>query len=128
MNLLLDTCTFLWIITDDPALSVRARELVTDPSQRVFLSGVSAWEIAVKSALGRLRLDDAPDELVPAERERHGVESLDLVENAALHLTKLPDLHKDPFDRMLICQAAVHGLALVTPDEQIRRYPIVTMW
>ncbi len=128
MNMLLDTCTFLWVITDDPALSGRARDLVTDPAQRVFLSSVSAWEIAVKFALGRLRLDGAPTELIPAERERHGIDSLDLGEDAALHLAKLPDLHRDPFDRMLICQAAVHGLALVTPDEQIRRYPVVTMW
>ncbi len=128
MNLLLDTCTFLWMITDDPALSARAQDSVRDPAQRVFLSGVSAWEIAVKSALGRLKLDTTPDEFVPTERELHGIESLDLGEAAALHLTKLPDLHRDPFDRMLICQAAVHGLALVTPDEHIRRYPIVTMW
>ncbi len=74
MNLLLDTCTFLWVITDDPALSGRTRDLVTDPAQRVFLSSVSAWEIAVKFALGRLRLDGAPAELIPAERERHGID------------------------------------------------------
>ena len=128
MNLLLDTCTFLWMITGDPALSARTRELVKDLSQRLFLSDVSAWKIVVKSALSRLRLDGAMDELVPAERDRHGIEPLDLVENAALHLTILPILHKDPFGRILTCQAAVHGLALVTPDEQIRRYPIVTMW
>ena len=128
MNLLLDTCTFLWVITDDPALSARARNLVTDPAQRVFLSGVSAWEIAVKFSLGRLLLDGTPAQVIPEERERHGIESLDLTEDAALHLTKMPDLHRDPFDRMLICQAAVHGLALVTPDEQIGRYPIVTLW
>ena len=128
MNLLLDTCTFLWVITDDPALSARARDLVTDPAQRVFLSAISAWEIAVKFSLGRLLLDGTPAQVIAEERERHGIESLDLTEDAALHLTKMPDLHRDPFDRMLICQAAVHGLALVTPDEQIGRYPIVTLW
>jgi len=82
----------------------------------------------VKHALGRLRLDPTPDELIPFERARHGIEPLYLAEEEALHLTKLPDLHKDPFDRMLICQAAVHGLALLTPDEQIRRHPILSMW
>ena len=128
MNLLLDTCTFLWLITDEPALSSRARDIVRDPDQRVFLSSVSTCEIAVKHSLGRLRLDTTPNELIPFERERHGIDHLDLAEEATLHLTKLPDLHKDPFDRMLICQAAVHGLALLTPDEQIRRYPIVSMW
>jgi PIN domain nuclease of toxin-antitoxin system len=128
VNLLLDTCTFLWVITDDPALSPHARELVSDPALRVFLSPVSAWEITVKVALGRLQLAGSPTELIPAERRRHGIETLELEEAAALHLTKLPDLHRDPFDRMLICQAAVHGLVLLTPDEQIRRYPVATAW
>lgn len=82
----------------------------------------------MKFSLGRLLLDGTPAQVIPDERERHGIESLDLTEDAALHLTKMPDLHRDPFDRMLICQAAVHGLALVTPDEQIGRYPIVTLW
>ena len=128
MNLLLDTCTFLWVITDDPALSVRARDLVTDPAQKVYLSCVSAWEIAVKAGLGRLRLDGAPGDVVPAERQRHAIEPLDLTEGAVLQLGKLPDVHLDPFDRMLICQAIAHGLALVTPDDQIRQYPVVTIW
>ena len=82
----------------------------------------------MKHTLGRLRLVGSPAELIPAERERHAIDPLELSEDAALHLAKLPDLHRDPFDRILICQAAVHGLALVTPDDQIRRYPVVTVW
>ena len=82
----------------------------------------------MKAALGRLALAGSPVDLIPAERRRHGIEPLELGEDAALHLAKLPDLHRDPFDRMLICQAAVHGLVLLTPDEQIRRYPVVTAW
>jgi PIN domain nuclease of toxin-antitoxin system len=128
VNLLLDTCTFLWVIADDPALSPHAREQIADPARRVFLSPVSAWEIAVKVSLGRLQLTGSPDVLIPTERRRHGIESLELGEAASLHLTKLPELHREPFDSMLICQAAVHGLVLLTPDEQIRRYPVATAW
>lgn len=128
MRLLLDTCTFLWAITGDRALSDHAHRLITDPGNEVYVSCVSAWEIAVKAGLGRLSLSEPADVLVPRERERHGMECLDLDEAATLHLTKLPDLHRDPFDRMLVCQAAVNGMTLLTPDEQIRRYPVVTTW
>ena len=128
VKLLLDTCTFLWVITGDHALSEHARQLITDPSLPVDLSSVSSWEIAVKADLGRLLLSEPADQLIPRERERHGIERLDLEERAALHVAKLPDLHRDPFDRMLVCQAAVHGMTLLTPDEQVRQYPVVTAW
>ncbi len=128
MRILLDTCTFLWIITNDPELSDRARELFVDPSNDVFLSSVSAWEISVKYTLGKLPLPKIPDLFIPVQRELHEVESLSLDEKSALQLTKLPDLHKDPFDRMLICQAIVHGLVILTPDELISQYPARTIW
>ena len=128
MRILLDTCTFLWIITNDPELSDRARELFVDPSNDVFLSSVSAWEISVKYTLGKLPLPEIPDRFIPAQRELHEVESLSLDEKSALQLTKLPDFHKDPFDRMLICQAIVHGLVILTPDELISQYPARTIW
>lgn len=128
MNLLLDTCTFLWVVTDDEALSPHARVLVADPSVQVFLSSVSAWEIAVKTRLGRLPLAEPPAEWVPRQRQQHRIEPLALGEAATLQLSKLPDLHRDPFDRMLICQAAIHGLLLVTPDALIRQYPVATAW
>ena len=128
MRILLDTCTFLWIITDAPDLSTSARELFRDPANDVFLSVVSTWEIALKNALGRLPLPESPERFVPDQRERHGIESLPLEENATLHLTRLPDIHKDPFDRMLICQAIIHSMALMTSDELILQYPVRSTW
>lgn len=128
MKLLLDTCTFLWVITDDPALSARAREAYLDPEHACFLSAVSAWEIAVKHALGRLPLPGPPDRFIPEQRERHGIEALPLDELAALLLPRLPALHRDPFDRMLVCQAIAGGLTLLTPDAELARYPIRTLW
>ncbi len=125
---MLDTCTFLWIAADAPELSDKARELFQNPENDVFLSCVSAWEIAVKHALGKLPLPERPDTYVPKLRRLHAVEPLPLDEEATLHLTTLPPLHKDPFDRMLVCQAIVAGLVLLTPDELVTRYPTRSVW
>ena len=128
MRLLLDTSTFLWVISDAPDLSARARELFVDPGNEVYLSAVSAWEIAVKYALGRLPLPEPPERFVPIQRQQHGIDPLPLDEEVALHLARLPLLHKDPFDRMLVCQAIVHGLVILTPDKLVNQYPVRTMW
>jgi len=128
MNLLLDTCTFLWIAQGSGELSQTARDTFADPANDVYLSVVSAWEIAVKHALGRLPLPQAPDRYLPQLRERHGIDSLALDEEAVMQIGKLPDHHRDPFDRMLVCQALAHGLTLLTPDPLISRYPVRTAW
>jgi PIN domain nuclease of toxin-antitoxin system len=128
VRLLLDTVTFLWLVAEPEQLSLRAREAIVAPGNDVFLSAVSTWEIAVKHALRRLPLPEAVDKFVPEQRERHGVESLPLEEEATLHLPRLPTLHRDPFDRMLICQAIAHGLTVVTPDRDVRQYPVRTLW
>jgi PIN domain nuclease of toxin-antitoxin system len=128
VRLLLDTCTFLWVIGGAAELSSRARDAFVDPGNEVYLSAVSAWEIAVKHALGRLPLPEAPETFVPAQREAHGIDRLDLDEPAALHVGRLPALHGDPFDRMLVAQALVGGLVLLTPDAAIRQYPARTLW
>ena len=128
MNILLDTCTFLWVVRDAPQLSATARTLFCDPSHTVYLSAVSAWEITVKHGLGRLPLAEPPHQYVPMQRDQHSILPLDLTEAAVLELRRLPDHHQDPFDRMLICQAITHSLVLLTPDSHIQAYPIRTMW
>jgi PIN domain nuclease of toxin-antitoxin system len=128
MRLLLDTCTFLWIATGSAQLSRRAAELFRDPANEVFLSAASAWEIAVKNSLGRLPLPAPAAEYIPNLRERHGIAPLPLSEEEAVYLPRLPKLHRDPFDRMLVSQAVVNGLALLTPDPSISQYPIRTLW
>jgi len=128
MRILLDTCTFLWIITDAPELSTRARQLFREPANEVFLSSVSALEISIKHSIGRLPLPESPETFIPAQREHHGIETFPLEESAALHLTKLPHLHKDPFDRILICQAIIHGMVIMTPDELILQYAVRSIW
>jgi PIN domain nuclease of toxin-antitoxin system len=128
VRLLLDTCTFLWVIGGSDQLSPRAREAFTDPANDVFLSAASAWEIAVKHRLGRLPLPESPARFVPAQRAAHGIEPLPIDEEAALHVAKLPDRHRDPFDRMLVAQALVGGFTLLTPDDAIRKYRARTLW
>lgn len=128
MKILLDTCTFLWIITDDPKLSQQARKLFVDPENPVYLSVASTWEIAIKYKLGKLPLPQPPQKYIPSKRKQHDIDSLPLDEDATLYLTKLPDLHKDPFDRILICQAIVAGLIILTSDELITQYPVRSVW
>jgi PIN domain nuclease of toxin-antitoxin system len=128
MKLLLDTAVFLWWVTASESVTAAVRTVVSAPANEVWVSAVSSWEIALKHGSGRLPLPEAPETLVPHERRRHGFGSLPLDERSTLHLPRLPRLHKDPFDRMLVCQAIEHGLTLVTPDRAIRQYPIRTLW
>ena len=128
MKLLLDTCTFLWVVTDDKALSSESRNLFSDPTNEVFLSAISSWEIMLKYSLGKLPLPIPPEHFLSTQRSRHHIEALPLREEATVHLPKLPPFHKDPFDRMLICQAIQHELTILTPDPLITQYAIRTIW
>lgn len=128
MKLIIDTCTFLWIVGDARALSRRARELFQSVDNEVYLSTASAWEIAVKHGLGRLPLPEPPERFVPGMRERHGILSLAIDEESALHVSRLPAIHRDPFDRMIVAQAIVHGLTILTPDPLVTQYPGRTTW
>ena len=128
MRILLDTCTFLWWMVDAPRLPSGVRLLLGDPGNDFYLSAVSAWEIGLKYASGRLALPLPPEEYVPSRRRTCRIEGLPLTEEAALYVPRLPKLHADPFDRMLICQAIIHGLPILTPDPQIARYPIRVVW
>ena len=128
MNVLLDTCTFLWLALDGPELSAAARTAWGRPDTECFLSSVSALEIALQHARGRLPLPERPERYVPRLREALQLQSLPLGEAECVDIAKLPPLHRDPHDRLLIAQALEHGLTLLTPDEQIARYPVRTLW
>lgn len=128
MKVLLDTCTFLWIITDDKTLSPVSREVFSDPTHEMFLSAISVWEMLVKFSLGKIQLPTPVDQFISQQRERHGIGPLSLEEAATGHLPKLPHLHRDPFDRMLICQAIQHELTILTPDPLITQYAVRTVW
>jgi len=109
-------------------LSAHARELYVDPDNEVYLSSVSVWEMTVKYMLGRLPLPEPPERFVLLNGNCTTSDPLQLDEETALHLTRLPPLHKDPFDRMLVCQAIIHHLVILTPDDLVNQYSVRTMW
>jgi PIN domain nuclease of toxin-antitoxin system len=128
MKLLLDTCTFLWAIGEPDRLPGRVADLILSEAHEVYFSAASAWEVVIKHAIGRLFLPDLPDRFVRDQREAAGFLPLPIDEESALHVSRLPALHRDPFDRLLVSQAIVHGMTILTPDPLIARYPARTSW
>ena len=124
MKLLLDTHIFLWYISGDHHLPKDLKDIIQDPMNEVSLSVVSLWESIVKYSLGKLLLPMSPEKYLPLQRERHGISSLSLDEAEIINLSDLPSFHRDPFDRMLICQAIEHNMTIVTMDAAIAQYPI----
>lgn len=124
MRLLLDTHIFLWYIMGDPSLPQKGVDAIRDPSNEVFLSAVSLWEVIVKYQTGKLPLPAPPQIFVPMQRQRHQIATLPLDEPSVMHLSRLPLYHRDPFDRMLICQALASNLTLLTVDAAIKAYPV----
>jgi PIN domain nuclease of toxin-antitoxin system len=128
MKVLIDTHTFIWWNTDDPLLSVHAKEIIADGENEIFLSAASVWEIAIKTAKGRLVLPEAPDQYISNRMSWYRFQPLPVQISHAAHVFELPSYHSDPFDRMLIAQSRVESLPLVTKDEDIRRYDVATIW
>jgi len=128
MKALLDTHAFLWWITDDPRLSARARKIIANGENTLFLSAASGWEIAIKAKLGRLKLPDDPERFIPKQLAVNAFESLPIQMSHVLHVYKLPDHHRDPFDRLLVAQAQLEKLPILTADPLIARYRVKTIW
>jgi PIN domain nuclease of toxin-antitoxin system len=124
VRVLLDTHALLWALSNDARLSTRARQVILDPANDVLVSVVSAWEMATKSALGKLR---TPNNLEQVMAEAGFIQRLVLFEDCT-RLATLPPLHRDPFDRMLVCQALGEGIPIVTCDEAIPSYRVQTIW
>ena len=124
MNLLLDTHAALWFVSADPRLSDDAREHLRDGANRVLLSAVVVWEVAVKRSLGKLT---APDEYLSLLRSG-GAQALSVTIEHAVAVGELPWHHRDPFDRMLVAQASVEGAAIVSRDEALRPYGVTLVW
>jgi PIN domain nuclease of toxin-antitoxin system len=128
MNLLLDTHTFLWWITDAPQLSGKVREIIADGHNRLYWSAASSWEIAIKYALRRLTLPEAPEEFLLAELAKNHIESLPITDLHALRAGQLPHHHRDPFDRMLIAQSQIESLTLLSNDPKCGLYELAMIW
>jgi len=105
-------------------MSKTAATAFLDPENESYLSATSAWEIGIKYALGRLALPGKPEVYIRQIRKTSGIETLPADEESALYAARLPKLHADPFDRMLVAQAIVHGMVILTPDEAIAQYGV----
>jgi PIN domain nuclease of toxin-antitoxin system len=124
MRLLLDTHIFLWYISADQRLPDIVRDSIRDTQNEIYLSAVSIWEAIIKNQIGKLPLPTSPEIYLPEQRERHLISSLALDESSVAQLVKLPMLHRDPFDRILICQALEHDLVIATTDDAICNYAV----
>ena len=122
-RLLLDTHVLLWWLSDDPQLGESSRQTIINPRNQVYISAASTWEISIKKSIGQLTAPDDMDAIVESE----GFEKLPITLFHGDQAGSLPELHKDPFDRMLIAQAQSEGLVIVTNDEKITQYKIRTM-
>ncbi|GGK58982.1 twitching motility protein PilT [Planomonospora parontospora subsp. parontospora] len=121
MRLLLDTHVILWWLSDDETLSGEIKDLI-DTESDVFVSAATIWEVGIKQALGKLAPADLPERILGCE-----LRELVITPTHALTAARLPPLHRDPFDRMLIAQARCEGLTLVTRDEEIQKYDVMLL-
>jgi PIN domain nuclease of toxin-antitoxin system len=128
LRVLLDTHALIWWATSDPRLSSRAIALIEDPDGEVVISAISVLEIAIKSARGGLSLGATPRQFIQDEIVANNFAALALTFDHAERVYDLPQIHRDPFDRVLIAQAMVEGIPIVTDNAMIRRYAVSVEW
>ena len=114
----------MWLISGDERLPASYCDNIREPKNEIYLSVVSTWEVIIKSQLGKLSFPEPPEIYLPKQRKRHMISSLDVDEACVTRLAGLPAIHRDPFDRLLICQALEHGLSFMTRDKVIKAYPV----
>lgn len=123
MKLLLDTHILLWVAQGSEQLSNKARSLIENPENQLYFSAASLWEISIKNKLGRA---DFKVDLAVLRRNLldNGFEEMAINSAHAIGVDALPNIHKDPFDRMLVAQTAVEGITLMTADSVVAEYPV----
>ena len=125
---LLDTAPLIYLMGAEASVPSPVRRELADPKSEVFYSQISLWEIQIKYQLGKLPLADEPAVVLPRELAKYEFTRLDLTDAAIYGLSRLPRIHGDPFDRILIMQAKLTGSTLVTPDKNFSRYPVEVLW
>ena len=128
MKYLLDTGVLIHNLIAQSKLNRRALELLADHSSELYLSAASSWEIRIKAGTGKLALPERPAEFVIRAIRLMSLQPLDITHSHVAALERLPNHHRDPFDRMLIAQARAEGLVLLTADHNFERYPVKTFW
>ena len=128
MKALLDTHVFLWWIMDDESLTPYIRDFIADEGNDLFLSSASCWEIAIKAKIGRLKLTENPEKFIPDQMIANNISGLPIQLVHALHVYNLPDHHRDPFDRMLVAQARIEKISIITNARLIADYDVKIIW
>ena len=125
---LLDTHTFLWLVTGDKQLSTFARQCFLDINNQFYLSAVTGFEIAVKYSLGKLQLTEPPKKFITHHVQANGLIPLPVTIEHTLYLEDLPFHHRDPFDRLLVAQALAENIPILSADKILSEYPIQRVW
>jgi PIN domain nuclease of toxin-antitoxin system len=128
MKYLLDTSVWLWSLTASERINKKARELLANGREELYLSAASSWEISIKWALGRLPLPEPPSSYVPKRLAAQGIRPLAITHTHALAVSELPAHHSDPFDRLLIAQAQIEGMVILTADRAMEPYGVKILW
>jgi PIN domain nuclease of toxin-antitoxin system len=128
LKYLLDTNVWLWSLFEPERIARNAREVLADLSQEVFVSAATSWEVTIKAGLGKLTLPEQPATYVPRRMADQGLRALSVSHPHALAVFSLPNHHRDPFDRLLVAQATLEDMILVTGDPILKKYPVEILW
>ena len=128
MNLLLDTCTFLWYVTGDNSLSATASVLISDPNNTSYVSIATIWEMAIKSRTGKLEIPSPFAQFIDTALLSNSFRIRNISISHLKRVADLPLIHRDPFDRLLIAQSQVEGLPVITNDAAFNRYQVQRIW
>jgi PIN domain nuclease of toxin-antitoxin system len=128
MNYLLDTMVWLWSVGPTEKISQAGLDLLNNGEVQLYFSAASAWEVAIKTQLGKFTLPEPPGIYIPKRLSSQGIRSLSIAQNHTLKVYDLPSHHGDPFDRILIAQAIVEDMTILTADRVFTKYPVDVLW
>jgi PIN domain nuclease of toxin-antitoxin system len=128
MRYLLDTSIWLWSVGSVDKINKQGRDLLADGKQEIYLSAASSWEISIKAASGKLQLPGSPASYVPKRLAEQGIIPLPILHQHSLAVYDLPKHHSDPFDRLLIAQAQMEEMVVLTADSVFRSYQVAIVW
>ena len=128
MRYLLDTQAFLWFVLDDKRISTKAKSIIEDSKNEIYFSAASAWEMAIKIKLDRLKIKGDLESFIIEQLSTNSFVPLSITISHSLYTERLPQIHKDPFDRIIIAQSKLEDLPLISADKKIRKYPNTVVW
>ena len=128
MKYLLDTHAFLWFVSEDNRLSSKAQSIIKKSQNEVYFSAVSAWELSIKIRLDRLTIEEDLEPFIIKQLAENNFSTLSITIFHSIYTSKLPNIHKDPFDRMIVAQAQVEDLSIISKDKNIKKYSVPVVW